>query len=102
MRIPAGILLGCWLVTAAPLALAQGPPGLREGPPESADEFVARMLEFDKDKDGKLTKREIGDERLHRLFDRADADKDGVATREELAALAAREADDRGDRPGFG
>ena len=50
------------------------------------------MMAFDKDKDGKLTKAEVTDERLHRLFDRADADKDGVVTKDELTALAAREA----------
>ena len=47
-------------------------------------------MAFDKNKDGKLTKDEITDPRLHRLFDRADADKDGVVTREELIALAAQ------------
>ncbi len=47
------------------------------------------MMEFDKDKDGKLTRAEVTDERLIRLFNRADADKDGTVTREELTALAA-------------
>ena len=46
------------------------------------------MMAFDKDKDGKLTKAEVSDERLHRLFDRADADKDGFVTKQELTALA--------------
>src|SRR5205814_9767822 len=81
------------------LALAQ-PPGGRPGDapakdrPKSAgaNSIVERMMAFDKNKDGKLTRDEITDERLLRLFDRADTNKDGVGTREELAALAARVA----------
>ena len=45
-----------------------------------ADDLVTRMMAFDQNKDGKLTKDEVTDERLHRLFDRADADKDGTVT----------------------
>src|SRR5262249_28390217 len=52
--------------------------------------IVVRMMAFDKNKDGKLTKDEVTDERLHRLFDRADTNKDGVVTKEELIALAAQ------------
>src|SRR4249919_3977597 len=50
--------------------------------------IVTRMMAFDKNKDGKLTKNEVTDSRLHRLFDRADKNKDGVVTKEELIALA--------------
>jgi hypothetical protein len=56
----------------------------------SNSSIVVRMMAFDKNKDGKLTKDEVTDERLHRLFDRADANKDGVVTKEELMALAAQ------------
>ena len=52
--------------------------------------LVVRMMAFDKKKDGKLTRDEVTDERLLRLFDQADADKDGVVTKEELMALAAK------------
>jgi hypothetical protein len=83
--------------------MAQRPDGPGEGPPESADDFVARMIAFDKNKDGRLSKDELTDTRLHRLFERADADRDGVVTKQELSALAARElADDGGGPPGFG
>jgi hypothetical protein len=60
------------------------------------------MMVFDKDKDGKLTKVEITDARLHRVFDRSDANKDGIVTKEELASLAAKEESEvsRGG-PGF-
>ncbi len=58
------------------------------------------MMAFDENKDGKLTKDEVTDARLQRLFDRADADHDGTVTRQELTALAAREP--AGGRGGFG
>ncbi|MBI1832780.1 MAG: hypothetical protein HYR84_15165 [Planctomycetes bacterium] len=50
------------------------------------------MMAFNKAKDGKLTKTELTDTRLHALFDRADTNKDGVVTREELEALFAKES----------
>ncbi|HBI44099.1 MAG TPA: hypothetical protein DDY78_14785, partial [Planctomycetales bacterium] len=57
------------------------------------------MMAFDKKKDGKLTKDEVTDERLKRLFDQADANKDGVVTKEELMALAAKlDAEQGGER----
>jgi hypothetical protein len=63
--------------------------------------LVTRMMAFDKNHDGKLSKDEVSDERLYRLFDRADANHDGIVTREELTALAAKESSDEGmDRPG--
>jgi hypothetical protein len=86
-------------------AAAQQPKDGKAPPPASKD-LVARMMAFDKNKDGKLSKDEITDRRLLRLFDRADADKDGVVTKEELTALAAHMAEDDtaggGRRGGFG
>ena len=90
---------------AASFAAAQRPGGGPGAATKSsgADDLVDRMMAFDKDGDGKLTKREVTDDLLHRLFDRADADKDGVLTKAELAALAAREPSaGRGGPPGFG
>jgi len=55
---------------------------------EMIDDIVTRMMAFDKNMDGKLTKEEVTDTRLHRLFDRADANKDGFVTRDELVAVA--------------
>jgi hypothetical protein len=66
---------------------------------ETVDEFIAKVMAFNKAKDGKLTKEELSDKRLHALFDRADANKDGVVTRAELEALFAREKLEGG---GFG
>jgi hypothetical protein len=99
------------------LALAQdgpepGPgrerPRPADGKTDSAavDAIVARLMAFDKNKDGKLTRDEITDPRLLRMFDRADANKDGVVTKDELVALAKRlvadEASNGFGRGGFG
>ena len=50
------------------------------------------MMGFDKNKDGKLTRDEVTDDRLLPLFDRADVNQDGFVTTEELTSLFAREA----------
>jgi Spy/CpxP family protein refolding chaperone len=56
----------------------------------SNSSIVTQMMAFDKNKDGKLTRDEITDPRLLRLFEQADTNKDGVVTKEELMALAAK------------
>src|SRR3954462_12829566 len=90
------------LFTSALLFLsadAQPPDGKEKKDSDST--IVTRMMAFNKKKDGKLTKEEVTDTRLHRLFDMADADKDGIVTRNELIALAAKlEAEEGG--PGKG
>jgi EF hand len=94
----------CGLTAAIPFAKAQGPGDGRDASARTknigAEGLVARLLQFDANKDGKLAKAEVTDERLMRLFDRADADHDGVVTKLELTALAAREP--AGGRGGFG
>jgi Ca2+-binding EF-hand superfamily protein len=95
------------------LAQAQGqPPGDKKGKGKAKGgdvSIVDRMMAFDKNSDGVLTRDEITDERLLRLFERADANKDGVVTREELVALDAKlkaemaeEGGGRGGRGGQG
>jgi hypothetical protein len=85
------------LAVCAMLSPLQAQPGGKKdkgdkgGKAESVEEFVNRMMAFNKAKDGKLTKKELFDTRLHELFDRADTNKDGVVTREELEALYAKE-----------
>jgi hypothetical protein len=107
MRTLIGLILTVGFLVAASLGLAQqrqaSAPERRRAATDD-DDLVVRMMEFDKDKDGKLTKVEITDARLHRLFDRSDANKDGIVTREELASLAAKEQsnEQRGGPPGFG
>ena len=75
-----------------------GPGGFGPGGPggssrtSTVEEMVAKLMAYDKNGDGKLTKEELTDTRLHALFDRADANKDGVVTKEELTALLTKEA----------
>jgi EF hand len=111
MRTRMWILLASGLLLTAGSAVGQPPGEDDSGASEkaAADRFVARMMTFDKNQDGKLTRDEITDPRLQRLFDRADANKDGVVTKEELVALFAQEAprprgpgDDFGPPGGFG
>ena len=93
MRNRFALLLMCGLVWAASPVLAQR-PGDGDKPAASsaaADAFVARMMKFNKSKDGKLTKDEVTDKRLLPLFERADTNHDGVVTVDELKALYAKE-----------
>lgn len=90
-------LAGMALLVSTAVLVAQAPP--RRGRDQrrgGSDELVAasieRMMQFDTDQDGKLTKAEVADQRLASLFDRGDADHDGVLTKEELTALFKREA----------
>ncbi len=99
LRILSGLSLICLILMLASLATAQFPagPGGGGGGGGGAGDLINRMMAFDKNEDGKLSKDEVTDSRLTRLFDRADTDKDGVVTRDELTALAAREpVNDRG------
>ena len=76
MRILMGMTLIGGLVIASSLRWRSGRAARAEARGEAdPDDLVARMMEFDKDKDGKLTKDEVTDERLIRLFDRADAEQ---------------------------
>src|ERR1700730_11591890 len=88
------VCVSAMLLAVTP-AMAQRSEGGRRGPASSAnsvDSFVAKLMAFDKNNDGKLTKDEITDERLLPLFERADADHDGVVTVEELKALFSKES----------
>jgi hypothetical protein len=84
------------LIAGATALLAQGPgfPGgrNRRGGGDMVAASVLKMMTFDADQDGKLSKSEVTDPRLEPLFARADADNDGVVTKEELTALFTRES----------
>ncbi len=100
----------CAMMCLGTLAIASTlvaqPPGQGRGnsaKAAGASDLVAAMMAFDANKDGHLTRSEVTDERLLRLFDRADADKDGTVTKSELNALQVRErAAARGRSGGFG
>src|SRR5579884_1061535 len=112
-RISQILLAAACLVALAFTADAQPPGGgkAKDAPAKdkakdySNSSIVTRMMAFDKNKDGKLTKDEVTDERLHRLFDMADTNKDGVVTKDELMALAAKLEAEMGEGrrggPGF-
>jgi len=87
MRILASTLISAGVLGFMTISVAQERP--KEEPRQSV---VERMMAFDKNKDGKITKEEVTEERAQRVFTRADANKDGVVTKEELTALAAQEA----------
>lgn len=69
------------------------------------EEMVARIMENDKNKDGKLSKDELP-ERMQAMFDRFDANKDGFATKEEVSKSMTgnlgRDGGPQGGRGGFG
>jgi hypothetical protein len=104
MRRLTGIAMFGTLVAAAATAAGQPPDdGPRPGGDSNVANTITRMMRFDKNKDGKLTKAEVTDQRLRRLFDRADADKDGTVTTAELTTLASEWQQREGNGPpGFG
>jgi Spy/CpxP family protein refolding chaperone len=105
MRRATRLILSCALTLAASTAFAQPPDGPR-GPNRDAGDAsdpVSRIMKFDKNGDGKLTKDEVTDARFNRLFAAADANKDGVVTKEELTTLVSQAPQgDRGGPGGFG
>jgi Ca2+-binding EF-hand superfamily protein len=60
-------------------------------PGPTADELLAALLTYDKNKDGKLTKKEVPI-RQQGIFERGDTNKDGVLDAAELRKLAADQA----------
>lgn len=70
-----------------------GGPDMQEPSPE----MLNRMMQFDRNGDGKLGKEEFP-ERMQPMFARADTDKDGFVTRDELQKVMKDEPGDRGPR----
>lgn len=98
-------LMVCGAATIVSIALAQ-PPGRPGGPrggrPSDPESFVKRMMTFDANEDGSLTKDEVKDDRLASLFERADVNSDGTVTKDELRGLHEKESANAGGADGFG
>lgn len=107
MRKASHILLAAGLFATVSVVVAQ-PPGRPDGgprgdgPPPDAAAFIERIMEFDANRDGQLTKAEVTDARLSDLFDRADGNHDGIVTKEELTTLHAKESPAGRGGPGRG
>jgi hypothetical protein len=78
------------------LLIKKGPKGLVPSP-DDVEEMVARIMAFDKNKDGKVTRDELP-ERMHDLIARGDLNKDGALDRDEIRKLASTPGDFRGPR----
>jgi EF hand len=102
-RYLCGLMLSGSLTASVFLAAQEPGEGQRATSKAAAGGgIVARMMKYDKNKDGKLQKSEVTDQRLRRLFDQADADKDGTVTNQELTAYAAKEQTKAGAGRGGG
>jgi hypothetical protein len=73
---------------AQPPGKKKGPPPFGKGPKGNPVELIVeRIMAFDRDSDGKVTKEELP-ERLHHLIALGDTNKDGALDREEIRTLA--------------
>lgn len=69
----------------------RGPGGRGGAGAAEVEEIVKRMLQFDQDGDGFVSKSELP-ERMARMMERGDTNKDGKLSREELTELARAQA----------
>src|SRR5262245_3393233 len=91
LRLASALAAG---LARAGVARAQPPREQNEPSPEavrpapiSVEDIVERIMAFDKNKDGKVTRDELP-ERLHHLIARGDTNKDGALDRDEIRKLA--------------
>jgi hypothetical protein len=73
------------------------PQGRRGGDPS---QFIDRMMQNDKDGDGKLSRDELPGQFADRIFQRADANEDGFLDRAELEQFAQSRSGRGQERPG--
>jgi Spy/CpxP family protein refolding chaperone len=105
-----GIGLGLGLAACVAVgAVKAQPPGRgdRDAGNGGVDTAVQRLMAFDANGDGNLSKNEVTDARLQPMLKRADANNDGVVSKEELTAQLTKEAgslqrSERGGPPGDG
>lgn len=79
----------------------QGGPGGGAPGGGGPGDFIARLMENDKNKDGKLSKEELP-ERMQRVLERADTSGDGALDKAEIDAMAKRFTAGRGGQGGPG
>ncbi|HEX4129807.1 MAG TPA: EF-hand domain-containing protein [Pirellulales bacterium] len=84
MRVIGLFSVAVWF-SAATMAAAQAERDAQRG---AGGTLADRLMKFDANEDGKLTKDEVTDERLQSIFVRIDVDKDGTVTKEEIATFA--------------
>lgn len=97
MRSLVTVMLTSSLILTASMVRGQPPVRPEEGSKDkrfdaASVSFIARMMTFDSNQDGKLSKDEVTDARLLNLFTDSDADKDGVVTKEELTTYYNKES----------
>ena len=93
-----GVALSAGIALSAPSLIKAQPPSRNDriSSSTSVNAMIARMMSYDKNKDGKLTRAEVTDERMASLFDQADVNNDGVVTKEELKTLFESESSSGG------
>ena len=96
--LTAALLLTGAAVTQAPDQKAESARQFSRGPRLpgglGVDDVVARLMAFDKNKDGKITRDELP-ERMQFLIDLGDTNKDGALDRDEIKKLATSRATSR-------
>jgi hypothetical protein len=98
LALTAALLLAGVAVPQAPDQKQDFPPGFARPAPLGVDDVVERIMAFDKNKDGKVTRDELP-ERMQFLIELGDTNKDGALDRDEIKKLAVRLATAPG---GFG
>ncbi|MEX2112278.1 MAG: EF-hand domain-containing protein [Pirellulales bacterium] len=95
--ISRSFVLVCLLMAATTVLGQQpgNPPGGNRGS-VNVEMFVARLMNFDQNGDGRLSKDEITDPRLQAMLARADADGDGTVSKDELTEMMTKEITARG------
>jgi hypothetical protein len=92
------------VVGSASLAQTPGPKELSpkvttQAAPVSVEDIVERIMAFDKNKDGKVTRDELP-QRMHHLIELGDTNKDGALDRDEIRKLATKLAATTGELGG--